>query len=88
MGEPEPNSLQQALTRLHEELAHARRLDADTRRMLRAALEEIGRSLGAAGAEAGAGHRLEALAVGFESDHPALAASLRQFIDLLGRAGV
>jgi len=33
-------------------------------------------------------HRLEALAVEFEADHPALASSLRQFVDLLGRAGV
>ena len=33
-------------------------------------------------------HRLEALAVSFEADHPSLAASVRQFIDLLGRAGL
>ena len=32
--------------------------------------------------------RLEALAVEFEARHPALAGSLRQFIDLLGRGGV
>jgi Domain of unknown function (DUF4404) len=33
-------------------------------------------------------HPLEALAVGFETDHPSLAASVRQFIDLLGQAGL
>jgi hypothetical protein len=32
--------------------------------------------------------RLEALAVVFEAEHPSLSASLREFIDLLGRAGL
>jgi len=32
--------------------------------------------------------RLEELAVQFEADHPALAASLRQLTDLLGKAGI
>ena len=37
-----------------------------------------------------AGHepRLEALAVRFEAQHPDLAGSLRQLVDLLGRAGI
>jgi hypothetical protein len=33
-------------------------------------------------------HRLEELAVEFEVEHPTLAASLRQLIDLLAKAGV
>jgi hypothetical protein len=40
------------------------------------------------GAVAGAGSRLEALAVDFEAEHPSLAASLREFVALLGRAGL
>ena len=32
--------------------------------------------------------RLEALAVEFEVEHPALSAGMREFIDLLGRAGL
>jgi hypothetical protein len=32
--------------------------------------------------------RLEALAVEFDAEHPALSAGLREFIDLLGRAGL
>ena len=32
--------------------------------------------------------RLEALAVRFESDHPALAQVLRQLVDALGKAGI
>ncbi len=32
--------------------------------------------------------RLEALAVRFEADHPALAATLRRLVDLLGEVGI
>jgi hypothetical protein len=41
----------------------------------------------AAGAEP-AQSRLEALAVEFEAEHPSLSASLREFVDLLARAGL
>jgi len=33
-------------------------------------------------------HRLEALAVHFEAEHPTLATTLREFIELLVQAGV
>jgi hypothetical protein len=33
-------------------------------------------------------NRLEEAAVGFEVEHPSLAAGLRQLIDLLGKAGL
>lgn len=36
----------------------------------------------------GATPRLEALAVQFEAEHPALAQGLRQLIDALGKAGI
>jgi Taurine catabolism dioxygenase TauD, TfdA family len=67
------------------------RLDAKSQQMLRSALADTERLLsqgGAPPAGGGAPHRLESLAVGFETDHPTLAASVRQFIALLGEAGL
>lgn len=70
---------------------------ADIDRLLAVAPGPEGAGSGsAAGSRAGrsalpleaAPHRLEALAVEFEAEHPGLAGSLRQFVDLLGRAGV
>jgi hypothetical protein len=91
MAEVEPNPLQRSLSLLHVELASAQRLDDRSRQMLQAALADIERRLkqkDAAAAEPAAPHRLESLAVGFEADHPSLAASVRQFIGLLGQAGL
>ena len=91
MSDLEPNSLQRSLAQLHAELAGAPRLDEKSRQMLREALADIERLLREGGptpAAQASPHRLEGLAVGFEADHPALAASLREFIDLLGRAGL
>jgi hypothetical protein len=86
-----PDTLKQSLAQLHAELARAPRLDEDARQRLHAALAQIERRMHE-GSVAPAGdatpHPLEALAVGFEADHPALAASVRQFIDLLGQAGL
>jgi hypothetical protein len=90
------HSLKQSLTQLHAELARAPRLDENTRQRLRAALADIERRLhaGDAGPRVSTGpgdtaaHPLETLAVGFEADHPTLAASVRRFIDLLGQAGL
>jgi len=88
----DPNSLQRSLAQLHAELAGAHRLDEQSRQLLRSVLADIERLLreGAdpAATAQTAPHRLETLAVGFEADHPALAASVRQFIDLLARAGL
>jgi hypothetical protein len=84
------DSLQQALTRLHAELASSTRLDDKSRAGLRAALADIERRLkqGSAGDQPAEPHGLDSLAVGFEAEHPSLAASLRQFIELLGQAGL
>ncbi len=98
----DPDSLQRSLAQLHSELAGAHRLDAKSRQLLRSVLGDIERllregssptstaaaSTAAASTAQSAPHRLEALAVSFEADHPSLAASVRQFIDLLGRAGL
>jgi uncharacterized protein DUF4404 len=94
---PEGNSsssLERSLAQLHADLAGAAQVDQHTRQLLRSLLGDIERLLkqGEAAsvppADAEVPHRLEALAVGFEAEHPTLAANLRQFIDLLGRAGL
>ncbi|HXN10294.1 MAG TPA: DUF4404 family protein [Steroidobacteraceae bacterium] len=82
--------LEQSLAQLHADLAGAAQVDEHTRQLLRSLLGDIERLLREGETPGGAQvpHRLEALAVGFEADHPTLAANLRQFIDLLGRAGL
>jgi hypothetical protein len=92
MTDIETNSLQRALAKVRAELASsAPRLDEQSRGKLHAALIDIEGRLqqrGAAPAAGTAPHGLESLAVGFETDHPTLAASVRQFIGLLGQAGL
>lgn len=97
MSESNSNSgaLRQSLSKLHDELARSATVDEGTRKLLSDVLADIERLLhGGAGsavampARPAAQSRLESLAVEFEADHPSLAASLRQFVDLLGRAGV
>ncbi|MGH8149974.1 MAG: hypothetical protein ACRETB_08380 [Steroidobacteraceae bacterium] len=44
--------------------------------------------VGAAASEVGALPRLEALAVRFETEHPALGQGLRQLVDFLSNAGI
>jgi hypothetical protein len=86
-----PDTLKQSLAQLHAQLAQAPRLDESAKQRLHAALAQIEQRI-QQGSVAAAGdatpHPLEALAVGFEADHPSLAASVRQFIDLLGQAGL
>lgn len=93
---PTADHLQQSLSQLHEVLVHTPRVDDSSKRLLRDVLGDIERLLNpaaaatpaASAAPAQSQSRLEALAVEFEADHPALSASLREFIDLLGRAGL
>ncbi len=93
--DPAPDHLQQFLRRLHVELAQTPRVDDASRQLLRDVLNDIERVLrqGVAAAAstppaAASLSRLEALAVDFEADRPALAASRRQFVDLRGPAGL
>jgi hypothetical protein len=93
MANAEPNSLEQSLAKLHAKLAGAARLDEDSRKLLRDVLHDTERLLreprqSRQAPPPGARHRLERLAVDFEADHPSLAASLREFIDLLRGAGL
>jgi len=82
MSSEQLNSL---LQRLHEELARAATLDGESRRLLGIVVADVERLGLAAPATSGG---VEALAVRFEADHPALAATLRQVSDLLGKAGI
>lgn len=91
-AKPPRSELKESLTRLHAELAAASRVDAGARQLLATLLADIERLLREPAEEPQASNdssrRLESVAVGFEADHPALAASVREFIDLLGRAGL
>lgn len=96
---PPAEELQHSLERLHAELAGNPTVDAPSRRLMQAVLADIERLLarrsGAAAPPPAPAHavetapdRLRDLAVEFEARHPVLAASARQFVDLLGRAGL
>jgi hypothetical protein len=86
---PGPDQLQRSLSQLHDVLVGTPRVDAASKQLLRDVLDDIERLLGSGAVEAAQSQsRLEALAVGFEAEHPSLSASLREFIDLLGRAGM
>jgi hypothetical protein len=95
-------SLQVLLARIHERLNEAGSVDAGSRELLTQVMRDIERALAAQGAptpgaptqgtpvpatEANTS-RLEALAVRFEADHPALAATLRRLVDLLSEVGI
>jgi hypothetical protein len=83
MGHDDPGTL---LASLKRSLAATRQLDDEARDEARAVLAELAR-LGVHPA-APTPHGLEALAVRFEADHPAIAATLRQASALLGNAGI
>jgi Domain of unknown function (DUF4404) len=88
-------SLQVLLARIHERLNEAGSVDAGSRELLTQVMGDIERALAAQSAPAVVTEateantsRLEALAVRFEADHPALAATLRRLVDLLGEVGI
>jgi hypothetical protein len=83
-------TLKKTIAALHQELGRASALDEKSRQLLR----EIMRDIEGLGPSSGSApdtlhrHRLEELAVGFEIEHPTLAAVLRQLMDLLTKAGL
>lgn len=85
------DQLQELLKSLQRELADARSLDDESRRLLGAVMGDISRTLQASAAPTAAApvsDRLGDLAVRFEADHPALAGAMRQLIDALAKAGI
>lgn len=86
------NTLRERLAKLHAELTHAQAENPAARQSLGEILPEVKRMVDQApGSDAGAGSlpgRLERVAVQFEAEHPRLAASARQLIELLGEVGI
>jgi hypothetical protein len=81
-------NLRQLLGEVHERLAQPSSIDPESREMLKTVMHDIEQTLGGTGTAAHAPASLESLAVQFEADHPQLAATLRQLIDSLGKAGI
>jgi hypothetical protein len=77
------DSLQALLARVQQHLGSGGQVDNDVRGELGTVL----RDLEGGGAQPAA-PRLESLAVKFEASHPALAETLREVIDALGKAGI
>ncbi len=65
-------------------------VEGDARQQLSTLMRDIEHKLGQAApaASAAATPRLESLAVRFEASHPALAETLREVVDALGKAGL
>ena len=86
MSDPKLRAL---LSELRAHLDQGASLDSDARKHLNTALHDIEQALDrGAPASAPTKSRLEALAVQFEADHPAVAGVVRQLIDTLGAAGI
>jgi hypothetical protein len=87
----ESDVLRKSLEKLHAELAHAPSVDAESRELLRRLSTDIDRLVALPGSQqAGPSHRprLQELEVRFEAEYPALAQTVREVIDALGKAGL
>jgi len=86
------SDLRSQLESLRDSLAQADSLDPESRALLIELLPQITRLLGKTTAATDDVHPLteplEALAVRFEAEHPALGNALRQVVDALGKAGI
>jgi hypothetical protein len=84
--------LKDQLAALHAELVLTRTVDdPELRRRLIELLGDITRLLGkpaTAGEHSSLVEQLDALAVRFEADHPALGNAIRQVVDALAKAGI
>jgi hypothetical protein len=81
--------LHRTLERLRGELRQAPSLDDESRRLLQDLARDAERlPKGAAPTAHSWSERLEELAVRFEADHPTIGASLRELIEILGKAGI
>ena len=87
------DSVRERLAKLHAELADAHREDPAKRQALGEVLPDVKRIADKPGSEEPSidktlPNRLERIAVQFEVEHPKLAASARQLIDLLAEVGI
>lgn len=84
------DALKKNLTTLHNKLAQSPKLDEQSRELLQKLMRDAERRAPNSPASALSleRDRLEAVAVGFEAKHPELAASLREFMDLLVKGGL
>ena len=87
------NSLRDLAAKLHDELEEALRADPKSRERLSDMMKDINRLIDKPADLPPSPHgslpdRLERVAVQFEADHPTLAASARQLVDLLGEVGI
>jgi len=84
-------SLRELLARVHQRLSATGSIDPESRELLSTVMRDIDAALGTKGAavaRAPTPGRLEAVAVRFEAEHPAIAQLLRQIGDLLAQAGI
>jgi hypothetical protein len=96
-------TLRQLLARVHERLSSSNAVDPEARDMLATVMRDIDGALSRGGPKtdtvssvsvspdarvAATAPRLEAVAVRFEAEHPAIAQLLRQIGALLGQAGI
>src|ERR1700676_1156938 len=96
-------TLRQLLARVHERLSSSSAVDPEARDMLATVMRDIDGALGRGGPKtdtvsatpvspdarvAATAPRLEAVAVRFDAEHPAIAQLLRQIGALLGQAGI
>jgi len=80
--------LRALITQLHAKLGSGS-IDPENRKLLATTLQDIEQALARSDtAAAPATPRLEALAVKFEAEHPAIADGLRRLTDLLSSAGI
>jgi hypothetical protein len=89
MKNTDSKDLRELLAQLHARLGHATSVDAESRKLLVTASNDIEKTLARSG-EGAAAHesRLKELAVKFEAEHPALAEAVRDIINALARAGI
>jgi len=81
--------LRDLLARVHQHLGAGGAVGEEVRSQLATLMKDIERTLGQDSESApAAAPRLEQLAVKFEASHPALAETLREVIDALGKAGI
>lgn len=82
------DELHRLLRQLHDELGRAGSVDDESRELLELVADDIGALSTSREAASEHAPALKRLAVRFESDHPALAATARQVADLLAKAGI